>query len=148
MTSNPAKNRAYFFKIDTTIKKIRQQIQKKFDDLKIDLTVDQWVLLDHIYRHEINGISQNELGEMTVKDAPTVTRIIDLLVKKGLSERTMVENDRRKFNISLTDAGRKKFDEAYPIVAEVRRKGWGDLNDEDYKTFVRILDSIYTNITV
>ena len=60
----------------------------------------------------------------------------------------MAENDRRKFNITLTDAGRRKFDEAYPIVAEVRRKGWGDLNDENYKTFVRILDSIYTNITV
>ena len=85
---------------------------------------------------------------MTVKDAPTVTRIIDLLVKKGLSERTMAENDRRKFNITLTDAGRSKFDEAYPIVAEVRKKGWGDLNNEDYTTLVRILDSIYANITV
>ena len=148
MTSNPAENRAYFFKIDTTIKKIRQQMQKKFDDLKVDLTVDQWVLLDHIYRFESHGISQNELAEMTVKDAPTVTRIIDLLVKKGFSERTMAENDRRKFNITLTDAGRSKFEEAYPIVAEVRRKGWGDLNDEDYRIFVRILDSIYTNVTV
>ena len=148
MTSNPAENRAYFFKIDTTIKKIRQQIQKKFDDLTVDLTVDQWVLLDHIFRYEAKGISQNELAEMTVKDAPTVTRIIDLLVKKGLSERTMAENDRRKFNITLTDAGRSKFDEAYPIVAEVRRKGWGDLNNEDYTTLVRILDSIYANITV
>jgi hypothetical protein len=148
MTSNPTENRAYFFKIDTTIKKIRQQIQKKFDALKVDLTVDQWVLLDHIYRFESGGISQNELAEMTVKDAPTVTRIIDLLVKKGLSERKMAENDRRKFHITLTEAGRNKFDEAYPIVAEVRRKGWGDLNEEDYQIFVRILDSIYTNVTV
>ena len=59
MTSNPSENRAYFFKIDTTIKKIRQQMQKKFDDLKVDLTVDQWVLLDHIFRYEAIGISQN-----------------------------------------------------------------------------------------
>ncbi|PWK25252.1 DNA-binding MarR family transcriptional regulator [Arcicella aurantiaca] len=147
MTPNTSDNRAYFFKIDTTIKKIRQSLQKKLDDLNVDLTVDQWVLLDHIFRHEAHGVSQNELAEMTVKDAPTVTRIIDLLVKKNLAERKMAENDRRKFNITLTDAGRSKFHEAYPIVAEVRRKGWGDLNDEDYKTFVRILDSIYTNIT-
>jgi DNA-binding MarR family transcriptional regulator len=147
MTPNTADNRAYFFKIDTTIKKIRQGLQKKLDDHNVDLTVDQWVLLDHIFRYEANGISQNELAEMTVKDAPTVTRIIDLLVKKGLAERTMAENDRRKFNITLTDAGRNKFSEAYPIVAEVRRKGWGDLNEDDYQTFVRILDSIYSNVT-
>ena len=146
MTSNSAENRAYFFKIDTTIKKIRQSLQKKLDDMNVDLTVDQWVLLDHIFRFEANGISQNELAEMTVKDAPTVTRIIDLLVKKGLAERTMAENDRRKFNITLTDAGRSKFHEAYPIVADIRKKGWGEMTDDDYKTFVRILDSIYNNM--
>jgi DNA-binding MarR family transcriptional regulator len=147
MTTNPADNRAYFFKIDTTIKKIRQNLQKKLDDANIDLTVDQWVLLDHIHRHEQNGISQNELAEMTVKDAPTVTRIIDLLVKKGFAERTMATNDRRRFNITLTDSGRVKFNETYPIVVDIRRKGWGNLTDDDYKTFVRILDSIYVNIT-
>lgn len=147
MTTNPADNRAYFFKIDTTIKKIRQNLQKKLDASNIDLTVDQWVLLDHLKRHETEGISQNELAEMTVKDAPTVTRIIDLLVKKGFAERKMAENDRRRFNISLTDAGRAKFEETYPIVVEVRRQGWGDLSDDDYKTFVRILDSIYVNIS-
>lgn len=147
MTTNPADNRAYFFKIDTTIKKIRQNLQKKLDASNIDLTVDQWVLLDHLKRHEDEGISQNELAEMTVKDAPTVTRIIDLLVKKGLAERKMAENDRRRFNISLTDAGRTKFEATYPIVVEVRRQGWGNLSDEDYKTFVRILDSIYVNIS-
>lgn len=147
MTPNTPDNRAFFFKIDTTIKKIRQSLQKKLDDKNADLTVDQWVLLDHIFRHEADGVSQNELAEMTVKDAPTVTRIIDLLVKKGLAERKMAENDRRKFNITLTDAGRNKFHEAFPIVAEVRRKGWGDLNDEDFQNFVRVLDSIYKNIT-
>lgn len=147
MTTNPSDSRAYFFKIDTTIKKIRQSLQKKLDDAQLDITVDQWVLLDHIYRSQKNGISQNELAEMTVKDAPTVTRIIDLLVKKGLAERSMAENDRRRFNISLTADGEKKFHDAFPIVAEVRRKGWGDLSENDYQTFVRILDSIYNNIT-
>ncbi|MFY7827051.1 MAG: MarR family winged helix-turn-helix transcriptional regulator [Flectobacillus sp.] len=129
------------------MKKIRQSLQKKLDDAQLDITVDQWVLLDHIFRNQKNGISQNELAEMTVKDAPTVTRIIDLLVKKGLAERAMAENDRRRFNITLTDDGIKKFHDAFPIVAEVRRKGWGDLSESDYQTFVRILDSIYNNIT-
>ncbi len=147
MTTNPSDSRAYFFKIDTTMKKIRQSLQKKLDDAQLDITVDQWVLLDHIFRNQKNGISQNELAEMTVKDAPTVTRIIDLLVKKGLAERAMAENDRRRFNITLTDDGIKKFHDAFPIVAEVRRKGWGDLSESDYQTFVRILDSIYNNIT-
>lgn len=137
--------RAYFFKIDTTIKKIRNALQKQLHDAGFDLTVDQWVLIDHIERQP--GISQNELAELTFKDPPTVTRIIDLIEKKGLVERRLVPGDRRKFNLYLTDSGKAIYHDAFPIVAEIRRKGWGDLEEDDYQHFVRIMDSIYNNFS-
>ncbi|MBE9466047.1 MarR family winged helix-turn-helix transcriptional regulator [Dyadobacter subterraneus] len=138
-------HRAYFFKIDTTIKKIRNALQKQLIDAGFDLTVDQWVLIDHIYREQ--GISQNGLAELTFKDPPTVTRIIDLLEKKGLVERGLAVGDRRKFNLFLTEKGQTIYNEAFPIVAEIRRKGWGDLDEADYQHFVRIMDSIYNNFS-
>jgi DNA-binding MarR family transcriptional regulator len=137
--------RAYFFKIDTTIKKIRNALQKQLHDAGFDLTVDQWVLIDHIKRQP--GVSQNELAEMTFKDPPTVTRIIDLIEKKGLVERGIVPGDRRKFNLFLTEPGEVLYKSAFPIVAEIRRKGWGDLEEDDYQHFVRIMDSIYNNFS-
>lgn len=138
-------HRAYFFKIDTTIKKIRNALQKQLTEAGFDLTVDQWVLIDHIFRKQ--GISQNELAEMTFKDPPTVTRIIDLLEKKGLVERGPAAGDRRKFNLFLTKNGEAIYNQAFPIVADIRRKGWGSLSDADYQHFVRIMDSIYQNFT-
>ncbi|CAG5009600.1 Multidrug resistance operon repressor [Dyadobacter sp. CECT 9275] len=138
-------HRAYFFKIDTTIKKIRNALQKQLNEAGFDLTVDQWVLIDHIFRQQ--GISQNELAELTFKDPPTVTRIIDLLEKKGLVERGLAAGDRRKFNLFLTKTGEEIYQKAYPIVVEIRRKGWGDLSEADYQHFVRIMDSIYQNFT-
>ncbi len=135
--------RAYFFKIDTTIKKIRSSLQKMLNEKGIDLTVDQWVLVDHISRDE--GVSQNQLAEVTYKDPPTVTRIIDLLEKKGFVERRNAPGDRRKFNIYMTEKGLAIRDEAFPVVAEIRHKGWGQLNEADYQQFVRIMDSIYSN---
>ncbi len=138
-------HRAYFFKIDTTIKKIRNALQKQLQDAGFDLTVDQWVLIDHIERQP--GISQNELAEMTFKDPPTVTRIIDLIEKKELVQRGIVPGDRRKFNLFLTEKGKVLYKEAFPIVADIRRKGWGDLEEDDYQHFVRIMDSIYKNFT-
>ncbi|GAB3691212.1 hypothetical protein GCM10027592_09060 [Spirosoma flavus] len=143
--THPSDTRAYFFKIDTTIKKIRNALQKQFNDAGFDLTVDQWVVIDHLFRNP--GISQNTISEMTTKDAPTVTRIIDLLSQKGLSERRMADSDRRKFLVYLTEAGEAKYHEVLPIVSAMRRKGWGDLSEEDYQHFVRIMDSIYTNIS-
>lgn len=141
--THPSDQRAYFFKIDTTIKRIRNALQKRLNESGIDLTVDQWVLIDHLYRNP--GISQNVLAEMTTKDAPTVTRIIDLLCKKGLTERRIADNDRRKFMIFLTQEGKRKYHEVLPLVVEIRRKGWGNLSEDDYQHFVRIMDSIYNN---
>lgn len=141
--THPSDQRAYFFKIDTTIKKIRNALQKRFNEEGYDLTVDQWVLIDHVARNP--GISQNTLADLTTKDAPTVTRIIDLLTKKGLVERRMAEDDRRKFLIHLTEAGQQKYAEVLPVVVDIRRRGWGGLSDDDYQHFVRIMDSIYQN---
>jgi len=141
--THPSDQRAYFFKIDTTIKKIRSALQKQLSAAGFDLTVDQWVLIDHIKREP--GISQNELAELTFKDPPTVTRIIDLLQKKELVERTPATGDRRKFNLFLTEKGVDTYHAAFPIVADIRRKGWGNLEEADYQHFVRIMDSIYQN---
>ena len=141
--THPSDQRAYFFKIDTTIKKIRSALQKQLNAAGFDLTVDQWVLIDHIKKGP--GISQNELAELTFKDPPTVTRIIDLLQKKELVERTPATGDRRKFNLFLTEKGADTYQAAFPIVADIRRKGWGNLEEADYQHFVRIMDSIYQN---
>ncbi len=143
--THPSDSRAYFFKIDTTIKKIRTALQRQFNDAGFDLTVDQWVVIDHLFRNP--GISQNTLADMTTKDAPTVTRIIDLLAQKGLAERRLTDNDRRKFLVYLTEAGKAKYHEVLPIVSAMRRKGWGDLSEADYQHFIRIMDSIYQNVS-
>lgn len=143
--THPSDSRAYFFKIDTTIKKIRNALQKQFNEAGFDLTVDQWVIIDHLYRNP--GISQNTIAEMTTKDAPTVTRIIDLLSQKELTRRQITDTDRRKFLVFLTEAGEAKYREVLPVVSAMRRKGWGNLSDDDYQHFIRIMDSIYTNVS-
>lgn len=143
--THPSDSRAYFFKIDTTIKKIRNALQKRFADAGSDLTVDQWVVIDHLHRNP--GIAQSMLAELTTKDAPTVTRIIDLLAKKNLVERRMADDDRRKFLVFLTSDGEKLYEQMLPAVVEIRRQGWGNLSDEDYQHFVRIMDEIYRNFS-
>ncbi len=137
-------NKAYFFKIDTTIKKIRNYMQRGLTDADIDLTVDQWVVLDHLSHN--SGISQIELGSITFKDPPTMTRILDLLVKKGLVTRLSSLSDRRKFTINLTEGGREVHKKANEIITEVRKQAWNNLNENDYNTLVKIMDTIYSNV--
>ena len=137
--------RAYFFKIDTTIKRIRGFMQKGLSDANIDLTVDQWVILDHI--QPMPGISQNDLANATAKDAPTTTRILELLLQKGLIQRKMNETDRRKFHVSLTPEGEKVHSHAFRVIAQVRKQAWKNLNAADYQQLVRIMDQMYSNVS-
>ena len=137
-------NKAYFFKIDTTIKKIRNYMQRGLADANIDLTVDQWVVLDHLSQNR--GISQIELGNITFKDPPTMTRILDLLVKKALVTRLNSSSDRRKFTIDLTEKGKDIHIKANQIITEVRKQAWNNLNEADYQTLVKIMDTIYSNV--
>ncbi len=137
--SNPS-----FFKLDATLKKIRNYWQKNFDSLNKDITVDQWLLIENLYKHK--RITHNELARLTSKDITTVSRIIELLVKKDLVERQVSTDDRRKVYVQLTPAGVNKYKDIRPLVLEMRKTGWKNLSEQDYQELTRILDVIYSNI--
>lgn len=137
--SNPS-----FFKLDATLKKIRNYWQKNFDARQMDITVDQWLLIENLYKHK--RITHNELARLTSKDITTVSRIIELLVKKDLVERQGSTDDRRKVFVQLTPQGVNKYKEVRPLVLEMRKTGWNNLSENDYNELTRILDVIYANI--
>ncbi len=113
--------------------------------MECGITVDQWVVLDVL--RETDGINQLEIADKTYKDAPTVTRIIDLLSRKNLIKRVVDPSDRRRFNIQLTKEGKEKINEVWPVVKEMRENGWNGLTDEDYTHLLRILDIIFYNFS-
>jgi len=129
--------------IDRTIKIIRQQYTLLFKDLGLDITTEQWVILDGL--HHNDGATQNQLANASFKNAPTVSRIIDLLCKKGYTERRVSNKDKRKSHIFLTDLGREVYQTAVPGIVALREKGWHNLSDDDYEQFLRIINQVYTN---
>jgi len=137
-------NLNYGFLLERTSKKLKQTLQRIFNDIGADITVDQWVILYELHEH--GSLSQNQLGENTYKDAPTVTRIIDLLAKKGLVKRKTSNADRRKYFIELTRKGRTTIDTLLPYVIEFRKQGWHGLKKADLTALNAILDSIFNNM--
>ncbi len=129
--------------IDRTGKAIRHKYLKVFKEIDVNITTEQWVLLDSLYQN--NGQSQNDLAAQSFKNAPTVSRIIDLLCEKGLTERQRFENDRRRYKIYLTLEGKALVEKTYPAVLDLRRQGWDGLSDEDYENFLRIINKIFDN---
>ena len=135
----------YGFILESTAKKIKLELQRKFNEHEVEITVDQWVVLFALHQHGTQN--QVSLCEHWAKDAPTITRIIELLVKKELIVREACTNDRRKYNISLSKKGKILIQKLLPIVIEFRVQGWHNLNEKDIMHIERITKKIQDNLS-
>ncbi len=134
----------YSFLLDRTARKVKQYAQQQFKSGDFDVTVDQWLVLKNL--SERKHLSQTELANLVFKDHPTLTRIIDLLCKKGYVERLPHPQDRRSFQLHLTDTGVSKVAELKPRILQIREKAWENLSAQDFEEFKRILNTIYQNL--
>lgn len=135
---------AYSFLLDRTARRVKQYAQQKFKELGFKVTVDQWLVLKHLYENDT--MKQNEIAGLIFKDNPTLTRIIDLLCEKGLTTRKLHPADRRSFVVELTRGGRKKVQRMKPEIREIRLKAWEDLSESDFNQFKKVLNTIYRNL--
>lgn len=140
-TENETKNFGAI--IDRTLKVIKQNYLNVFRDEKADITPEQWVLIDRLAAGD--GVSQTELANDSFKNAPTVSRIITLLEKKGLIVKNQSSEDRRQYLIFLTAQGNELHERLLPKVQTLRRIGWQGLDEEDYEHFMRIMQQIERN---
>jgi DNA-binding MarR family transcriptional regulator len=123
---------------------VKQYAQQQFKQAGFDVTVDQWLVLKNLAENP--QLSQTELANLVFKDHPTLTRIIDLLHKKGHVLRVQHPQDRRSFQLHLTEAGVEKVAELRPKVLEIREKAWENLTEVDFLEFKRVLNTIYKNL--
>lgn len=129
--------------LDRTTRLMKANFQRTFKDLGVNLTPEQWVLLDHLYK--TGSVSQTDLANGTFKDAPTVSRIIDKLAQKGLAARSRFPNDRRRYQVDLTENGKKTHELLHPKVVALRQQTWKGLTEGDYEELVRLLGHIREN---
>ncbi len=137
------KNKRIGFLLERTTRIAKLSFTKAFKNLGVDITPEQWIVIDTVNK---NGtMSQKSIGQLSFKNAPTISRIIDNLVKKGLVDRTGEEGDRRKTSISITPVGAELIGQCQAEIDRLRNLSWEGLSDADYDEFTRILDKIFEN---
>lgn len=137
-------NNVVNFLLEQTVRQMRSYAQRQLDILQTGITVDQWVLLKII--EERKQISQVELAQVAQKDTASITRILDLLQKKGLIQRIDDEYDRRKYMISLTTEGMEFVVHNLPIIDRLRNQIVQGLSQEEILSLKSILAKIRQNL--
>ena len=134
----------YSFLLEKTSKRIKKFARNKFREYGFTVTIDQWSVLKVL--KEKAPISQVDLAQECLKDTPTLTRILDLLVQKALVARNVDRQDRRRQQVALTPEGGTLVEEMMPKVREIRMQAWQNLADDDFRHFVKTLNTIYQNL--
>ena len=85
---------------------IARRLQKNFKQNGVDITIEQWSVLYHLWKQD--GLSQQQLCDATFRDKPSITRLVDNLEKLNLVKRTASKTDRR-INKICNQVGGKLF---------------------------------------
>ena len=110
----------------------------------LDISLDQWMVLGPIW--QLESASQKELGEITLKDKTSITRLVDILEQKNLVVRVEDQIDHRIKRVILTNAGKQLFFDVLPIMEKTREEVRKDISDQDIETFKKVLSSIIVNL--
>jgi DNA-binding MarR family transcriptional regulator len=112
--------------------------KEEFD--RYDLTPQQFGLLAFLWLED--GLSQTELSARSQIDRTTMGGLIDRLEKEGMVERKTHPEDRRAYQVFLTDKGKSLEDELSTVAIQVLSKVTAPLTDQEHATLIRLLTKI------
>lgn len=129
------------------ISDLARLMRKRFDEESRDLGVtnSQWRVIFNVFRQP--GINQGSLAELMEVEPITTCRMVDRLETAGLVERRRDPNDRRAWQIHLTDAAMPLIDKLKERAAALNAVALAGLGERDQAELVRMLNVIRRNIS-
>jgi len=91
---------------------------------------------------DVNEVSQNQLGRLTAMDAATMQGVIQRLLTRGLIERRPDPTDRRRLQLSLSQAGQVLVEECADIGAEISEQTLAPLGPDERRQFLDLLNRL------
>lgn len=123
---------------------IARRLQKKFNTATLNLTIEQWSVLYHLWKED--GISQQELCNATFRDKPSITRLVDNLEKLKLVKRVSSKDDRRMNLIFLTPDGKNLEPNTMNLAEETLNEALASVPADQVETCKAVLQIVYDNL--
>src|SRR5882762_1176716 len=127
-------------KIVTVNTAYRQFLQCKLKEHHVGLTFEMLQVMACLWNKD--GINQQEIANITVKDKASMTYLIDNLTKRGLVSRLEDSNDRRNKLILLTEKGKLLKNKMQPFINEMHEVSGRNIDVTRLKACMIILDKI------
>ena len=112
---------------------------------KFEITPEQYLVLS-IIMDSGGELYQRQISEITYKDRPNITRIINILESKGLVKRIEDVNKRKIYKIAMTEAGVAMRNKIQPTMYKLRAITTNGISDDDLRQTLMILEKMLLNM--
>ncbi|HEY4103519.1 MAG TPA: MarR family transcriptional regulator [Polyangiaceae bacterium] len=133
------------FLLHGVYQRIRGVTYREFHRHGLEITPEQWIVLARLWQRD--GRSVSELSESTLRDRPTMSRILDSMEKTGLVARSVDREDARSRVVTLTREGKALRKKLVPVAMELVARLEAGIPEIDLLTTRRTLRRIFENLS-
>jgi DNA-binding MarR family transcriptional regulator len=133
------------YQINRTALRLKTELLKQFQEQGFDVTTEQWQVLNHLW--EEDGLSQKKISQKSFKDFGNISRILDVLQRKGYVTRCVDRKDQRYYRIHLTDEGLALQKPMTSIAIGILKSARRGIPEEEIDLLIRLLNRIYDNLS-
>lgn len=118
---------------------------QEFAVQKYEITPEQYLILS-IIMDSGGELYQRQISEITHKDRPNVTRLINILENLELITRTEDVHKRKIFKVAVTPKGRELRERIKPTMYKLRAITTQGISEEDLQMTMKVLEKMQLNM--
>ncbi|MBX3712053.1 MAG: winged helix-turn-helix transcriptional regulator [Lysobacter sp.] len=127
------------YRLSVLSNRISQTIAQTYAE-RFNLVITEWRVIAVLGRHP--GLSANGVAERTAMDKVAVSRTIARLLERGLVQRDIHGDDRRRSVLELSEAGYAIYDEVVPLAQAWEQALLAHFSDEDRRQLDDLLSKL------
>jgi DNA-binding MarR family transcriptional regulator len=127
------------YRLSVLSNRISQTIAQTYAE-RFNLVITEWRVIAVLGRHP--GLSANGVAERTAMDKVAVSRTIAKLLERGLVQRDIHGDDRRRSVLELSEAGYAIYDEVAPLAQAWEQALLAHFSDEDRRQLDALLSKL------
>ncbi|MTK52983.1 MarR family transcriptional regulator [Paludibacter sp.] len=136
--------------LEQSVRNIFSHIKCPFDKYYarecVTISAEQHTVLACLRKQ--SKMTHHTLCELTNKDKPSITRLLDRLEMKHLVQRVADPNDKRKKYIHITNQGVMECEKISRIRESIMQHAMRNINETELVTFNIVLQNIMDNLAL
>lgn len=117
---------------------------QRFSAKNFEITPEQLMVLSALIDHD--GLYQRQIGMITLKDRPNITRIINILERMNFVTRKPDVNKRKIYKIFVTDKGKNVVKKVMPTALELWENIVDGVDEDELEITLKVMNKFRENL--